>query len=97
MQDKDVFEMISGCRMLIKRTIKKELMASEEKKVDLTDCHFPSYSLDDMLVETFVTSVYLKDNGEVWVDYEDDYTGKHAAPIDECFTVDEMLSIMCDM
>ena len=88
--------MIGGCRELILKTIKDELLKSKEHEVELHDCSFPSECLDDVVTLTFVTKVYLKDD-DVWVDFEDDYSGRHAAPLVECFSLDEMLDVLCDM
>jgi len=88
--------MIGGCRELILKTIKEELLKTEGQKVELHDCSFPSECLDDVVTMSFVTSVYLKDD-DIWVDFQDDYSGKHAAPLAECFSLNEMLDVMCDM
>ena len=93
MYDRDVYEMIGECRKLIYEVIKKELLNYKEKRVELHDCSFASESLDDMLVVSYVTSVYLK-NDDIWIDFHDEYSGEHSMPILECLTVTEMLDVM---
>ena len=96
MYNKDVFEEIYKCRELILKVIENEFITSNTKRFNLNDCRFPSYSPDGVVMETTVTSIYLKDN-DVWVDFHDEFTGEHSFPLNDCFTVDEMISIMSEI
>ena len=96
MYNKVIAEAAHQFNFMIRKAIEEELLSTEGNRVDLDDCSFPSYGLDDMCIETFVTSVYIK-NDDVWANFEDTYSGKYSAPIAACFTIDELLQILDGM
>jgi hypothetical protein len=93
MYNKEIAEAAHRFNWMIRKAIEEELLSTSVNRVDLEDCKFLSYSIDDMIVETSVTAVYIKEN-TVWADFEDEYTGKHSEPLAACFTIDELLTIL---